>query len=91
MKFFTVESADTIACLLRINHIQGTSQNVAVFKTYSNIMGKVTDRQNVKSVSAEGVQCTEEGDVHSCWAKEARLHGGNAISVKRGEVDRQKN
>lgn len=39
-----------------INHILGASWNVTVFKTYSDIVGKESDRQNVKSVSAEEVQ-----------------------------------
>jgi len=33
---------------------------MSVFKTYSDIVGKDSDRQNVKSVSAEEVQYTEE-------------------------------
>lgn len=45
---------------MHINHILGASWNVIVFKTYSNLVCKDSDRQNVKSVSAEEVKYTEE-------------------------------
>lgn len=72
-------SASTSACLLHINYTVGAAWNVAVFKIYSNRVGKDSDRQNAKCVLAEEVQCTAEGDIHSCWGKETKLHGRNAI------------
>lgn len=45
---------------VHINPILGAFWNVIVFKTYSNLVGKDSDRQNVKNVSAEKVKYTEE-------------------------------
>lgn len=90
IKFFSVESENTIACLLPVNHILGTFLHVTVLKTYSDIEGKDSNRKNMNSVSAEEIQCTKEGDTRD-WGKETRLHGGNAICVERVKMDRQKN
>lgn len=54
---------------VHIHHILGASWNVTVFKTDSDVLGKDSDRQNVKSVSAEEITIYIRGDICRCWGR----------------------